>query len=419
MSDKTKTDFTRSVEASFRKGLEKPYVQILFGARQTGKTTLMERVLPEDALRINLADSRQRLRYTEDPGEFIRLCESLPKRTAPWVVFVDEAQTVPALFDNVQYLYDQNKTRWRFVLCGSSARKLRKAGSNLLPGRSFLHHLFPLTLEERPPTPAPATGFPSPFSFELGPSPAPRFPATDLMTRLATGELPGVATADAEDRGGLLRSYIEIFVEEEIRRESLVKEWGTFVRFLRLAGTEAGNPVNFTHLSQECGISAPTIKNHYGLLEDLFLGFSVPAFTRSARNKILSTPKFLFFDIGIRHAAAGLTPSADTVTANPGPIFEQWVGIELWKRLQYHRQGTLYYQRSRDGAEVDYIVEQGTELIPIEVKWTEHPTASDARHLITFLKENHPHAQKGYVICRCPTPQKLTDTITAWPWNYL
>jgi predicted AAA+ superfamily ATPase len=106
------------------------------------------------------------------------------------------------------------------------------------------------------------------------------------------------------------------------------------------------------------------------------------------------------------------------VQADPGKYFEQWVGIELWKRLQYRGEGRLHYFRTKDGAEVDFIVELDGEVIPIEVKWTRNPALRDVTHLATFLKEN-PRAKKGYLVCRCPRPAKLTQSITALPWQCL
>lgn len=104
------------------------------------------------------------------------------------------------------------------------------------------------------------------------------------------------------------------------------------------------------------------------------------------------------------------------VLANPGIVFEQWVGIELWKRLQYAGDGTLHYLRSRDGAEIDFIVERQGALIPIEVKWTERPDLSDARHLLTFIEEHPQKARQGFVICRCPRPMRLHARVIALPW---
>ena len=152
------------------------------------------------------------------------------------------------------------------------------------------------------------------------------------------------------------------------------------------------------------------------LVEDLLVGFHVPVFSGSPRKKLLSTPKFLLFDLGVRHTAAGLTPSPDLVAANPGPLFEQWVGIELWKRLQYLGDGSLSYLRTRDGAEIDFIVERGGRLTPIEVKWSENPALTDARHLLSFCAEHPKHASQGYIICRCTRPLQRHEKITALPW---
>jgi len=118
----------------------------------------------------------------------------------------------------------------------------------------------------------------------------------------------------------------------------------------------------------------------------------------------------------VRHAAAGLTPSRDTALADAGPIIEQCVGLELWKRLQYLQDGQLSFLRTKDGAEIDFIIEKGGVVPPIEVKWTERPSLSDARHLLPFLQEQGPKAPHGYIICRCAYPIHLHPQITALPW---
>jgi len=408
--------YARWYAEKLRQALTRPYVQILFGARQTGKSTLLRSLLPADTLQIDLANASERSRLLANPSRFLELCRQVPKRSEPFTVFVDEAQLAPSIFDNVQHLYDGDKKRWRFVLCGSSARKLRQTGANLLPGRCFLHRLFPLTLAERPPTEPAHPAF-STFPLVLPALPAgtKQFPATSLETRLASGELPGVAAAKPADRAPLLRSYAAVHLEEEIRREALVKDWGAFLRFLAFAAAESGGILNYAAISQETGLALNTVKSHYTLLEDMFIGFRVPAWSGSARKNLLSTPKFLFFDLGVRNAAAGLEPLPATVRANPGPLFEQWVGLELWKRLQY-LGGGLHYLRTRDGAEVDYIVEHAGELTPVEVKWTENPALTDARHLLTFLREHPKKAKHAYIICRCDRPLRLHDKVTALPW---
>jgi predicted AAA+ superfamily ATPase len=413
--------FDRWYAGALSDKLARPYVHLVFGARQTGKSTLLRALLPADTLVVDLADPKERTRHLADAGVFAQECRALrPGRKARFV-FVDEAQSAPSIFDAVQHLHDGDKGRWRFVLCGSSARKLRRMGTNLLPGRSFYHRILPLTMAEHPPDPRPLphAESPLPFDWRAGERSENRFPDSDLLTRLAFGGLPGVVAAPEPDRAELLRSFAFVHLEEEVRREALVKDWGAFVRFMRLAAAESGGVVNFAAISQESGVSQPTVKSHYQLLEDMFVGFRVEAFSRSPRKSLLSTPKFLFFDLGVRHAAAGLTPTREVVKGNPGPIFEQWVGIELWKRLQYLGEGKLYHLRTKDGSEVDFIIERAGALTPVEVKWNERPTVGDARHLLTFMEENPKHARHGFLVCRCPRPLQLHEKVTALPWNCL
>ncbi|MBI4369943.1 MAG: ATP-binding protein [Elusimicrobia bacterium] len=417
----TKYVFDRWYSSVLAQKLRRPYVHLVFGARQTGKSTLLRVLLPPDARRVNLADPEERSRYLAHPGDFITECRALAPQKKPWFVFVDEAQNAPVIFDAVQSLYDEDKTRWRFILCGSSARRLRRSGSNLLPGRSMLHRLYPLTLLEHPaPDKKANCASPLPLSWPKAAADPKPFPSDNLYHRLAYGELPAIAAMpNLEDRSALLKSYAVVYLEEEIRREATIKDWGAFVRFLQLAAAESGQILNYAGISQETGISQPTVKSYYQLLEDMFVGFQISAYTKSPRKNILSTPKFFIFDVGVRHAAAGLVPSPDIIKANPGPIFEQWVGIELWKRLQYLGEGRLYYQRTKDGAEIDFVVEINGRLIPIEVKWTQHPAIKDAKHLLVFLNENPKTANHGYMICRNAQPMRLHEKITALPWACL
>jgi predicted AAA+ superfamily ATPase len=404
----------RWLQSSLEDDLRRPFVHILFGARQTGKSTLLSHLLPAPSLHYNLADPEERSRLLADPGAFRRECEALPSRTHPHVVFVDEAQAVPAVFDAVQVMYDRNKLRWRFVLCGSSARKLRQTGANLLPGRSLLHRLLPLVLAERPAaTAAAATSYVLPLpTMRSGNS----FPAAGLEERLAYGDLPGVVLLDEADRTRILSTFATVYLEEEIRREALVRDWGGFVNFLRLAARESGNVVNYANISREVGLSIPTIKSYYQLLEDMFVGVRIPAYSGSARKTLLSTPRFILFDLGIRHAASGARPGVDLVRADPGRCFEQWVVLELWKRLQYLGAGRLSFYRTRGGAEIDVMVERPDgDVVPLEVKWTQRPDPGDARHVEEFVRE-HSAATEGFVVCRCPRPMRLTRHVTAIPW---
>jgi len=401
------------------KKIAKPFVHMLFGARQTGKSTLIRSILPDSATVLDLSDPRERARFAANPGLFLDLCRSLPLRDGGQTVFVDEAQTVPALFDAVQNLYDGDKERWRFVLCGSSARRLRESGANLLPGRSMRHVLEPLVEEEYEADPyrvMPEPGRLLPLE-DSGIADRPRFPRRSLENRLVFGDLPGIALlGDDGDRADLLTSYATAHLEEEIRRETLVKDWGQFLRFLKFAAGESGGIVNLAGISRETGVGSQTVKGYYQLLEDMFAGFSVPAFSGSPRKSVLSSPRFFFFDLGVRNAAAGIPLVEATVNAIAGSLFEQWVGTQLWRKLAYGARGRLSYYRTTDGAEIDFIVERGDELVPIEVKWTENPSLKDARHLSSFMARHPGRCTRGYVVSRCPYVLSLSDTITALPW---
>jgi predicted AAA+ superfamily ATPase len=414
--------FGRWIAPVWKRKFGAPYVHLVFGARQTGKSTLLRKLLAHAAVWLDFSRPAERVEYLRNPDLLVQRCRALPASRRPATVVVDEAQNVPAIFDAVQHLYDSDKRRWRFVLCGSSARKLRVTGANLLPGRSFLHHLYPLLLAERPPAQAEEARakVPSPLPMPVGRTrDEPWFPGTDLFERLTFGELPGVATAARDQRADLLRAYTVVYLEEELRREALVKNWPAFARFLQLAAAESGQMINCAGISREAGVSLPTVKTYYQLLEDMFIGFRVTAFSGSPRKSLLSTERFCFFDVGVRNAAAELPLETAAIRANPGPVFEQWVGIELWKRLHYLGAGKLHYLRTKAGAEVDFIIARGGTLIPIEVKWTEHPTPGDARHLLRFLDEHPTRARHGYVICRCAAPLALTDRVTALPWSHL
>jgi len=395
----------RSYAATLARKITLPYVHILFGARQTGKSTLIQSLLPHDATIINLADPVERARFAATPGLFTDLCRGLEARPGGSYVFVDEAQTVPAIFDAVQYLYDKDKERYRFILCGSSARRLRETGANLLPGRSIRHILHPLIEAEYAP------------QFSQGKTEIEYFPWRSLESRMVFGDLPGIALVDDETiKSDLLKTYATSHLEEEVRREAIIKEWSQFLRFLRVASGESGGILNLSALSRESGVKAAQVKKYYQLLEDMFIGFTLSAFSGSVRKSALSSPRFFFFDNGVRNACAGLPLTIDTVNADPGRLFEHWVGCQLWRGLSYGGTGTLSYYRTTDGAEIDFIVENSDEILPIEVKWTESPTLHDARHLRTFIREHSPRCTRGIIISRCPHRLALDENITAIPW---
>jgi predicted AAA+ superfamily ATPase len=381
-------------------------VILLFGARQTGKSTLFAHCT-EDAgktLVINLQDRRLRRRYESDEGLLLR---ELSVADDVEVVLIDEIQKVPALLDDVQLLYDQDPERFQFVLTGSSARQLRRGSANLLPGRVHTLYLTPVIQAEQ-------------RECEILPvamGGGERFPLRSLETHLVYGNLPGLYHESRESWADTLGGYVELYIENEIRQDRLVEDMGAFVRFLRLAALESGQAVNFSKLAGAVGVATNTLRNFYQVLEDTYVGLRIQPFGRSRRRAIQAS-RFLIFDLGVRHVLAELPLSDSLLKFDPGHLFEQWVLAELHYRCQYLGRGyKLSTWRTPAGAEVDAVVETPDEVIPVEVKWTDSPSPRDARHVETFIDLHADMSQRGYVVCRCPKRQRLTDRVLAFPWD--
>jgi len=380
----------RTLEPRVRQALERQKSVLLLGPRQTGKTTLVESLTPD--LLLNFLRPEVRQRYERSPHLLGAEVETLGERTRgrrPLVV-LDEVQRVPELVNSVQDLVDRRLAR--FVLTGSSARKLRRGPSvNLLPGRLLPLRLDPLSLAERvPPT---------------------------LEEALVYGSLPGIAlTADEAAREEDLRAYTTLYLEEEVRAEALVRNLGTFARFLQLAALESGNISHFRGIAQELGISHTTVAGYYEILEDCLIAERIEPLSESrTRKKLTKSPRFLFFDLGVRRAAADegrrLSPRV------LGALFEQFVGLELLRAIrEVSAHLKLRFWRDPDGPEVDWVVVGEDRWMPVEVKWSAAPAERDARHLQTFLSE-YSKAREGVIVCRTPRRFKIAPRITAIPWQ--
>lgn len=391
-------------------------IRLLSGPRQTGKTVLIENGL-RGSHRIDLGAPSVRRAYEADPGRLARELAALPRTTRS--VILDEIQKVPALLDEIQSLYDRDRRRFEFFLTGSSARKLRTHSANLLPGRSRLFRLGPVSLLETDREGGMDWLSPTASSVRPGGKPK-RFPSQSLSRHLILGSLPGVRLETQAAAAETLRAYVENYLEEEIRREAIVRDLGPFSQFVRLASVESGRPVNLTKLSQETGIGLSSLRNYYDVLVDTFVGYRVPAYGRAGRKRLLSTPKFLFFDLGVRNAAADDVLDPRSLGTRGGDLLEQWVGAELVTRaLSLERGNRVSFWRTVTGAEVDFVWEGRKEDIPIEVKWTENPRPEDARHLETFLDVYPGRARRALVVCRTPRRQQLTERVLAIPWNEL
>jgi len=381
---------SRLVESRLAGTLARGRATLLLGARQTGKTTLAQRLNPD--MQLNFIRPEVRQRYERRPELLGAEIESRPapaKRKLP-LVLLDEIQRVPELVNVVQDLIDRRVAQ--FILTGSSARKLRRGRStNWLPGRLVPLRLDPLTLAERtPPT---------------------------LEECLLTGALPGiVSVAGDAAREQDLRAYATLYLEEEVRAEALVRNLGQFSRFLQLAALESGGISHFRGLAQELGVAHTTVAGYYEILEDCLIAERVEPLTQSrTRKKLTKSPRYLFFDLGVRRAAAEegrrLPPRV------LGGLFEQFVGLEFI-RLGRQAQPEVHvrFWRDPDGPEVDWVLTREDRCLPIEVKWSDAPVAADARHLETFLHE-HRSAHRGLVICRAPRRFQLAQGIVALPWQ--
>lgn len=382
----------RLIEKNVRQALERGKSVLLLGPRQTGKTTLInEQIHPDISYSFARASIRQR--YEQNPALLeSELEEQITAYAKPPVIFIDEVQKIPKIMDIAQYFIDKKAAQ--FILTGSSARKLKTGqGINLLPGRVTALTLAPLLYDE---------------IIALHPK---------LEDILLYGTLPGIITEpDRTLREIDISSYVTTYLEEEIRSEALVRNLGQFSRFLEIAAAESGKQLNFTRISQDIGISDTTVANYYQILEDCLIAVRVDPITNSqTKRRLIKSPKYLFFDLGIRRACAneGVKLPKEIL----GNLFENYVGNELIYRSQLMTPPLkVKYWRDAAGPEIDYILDVSRHYIPIEVKWSDHPSMTDAKHLHKFIQE-HEEAHCGYIICQTPQTYKISKEITAIPWQ--
>lgn len=433
----------RTLETTFEETLSSGQSILLLGARQTGKTTLCNRLHYDRAL--SFASIATRVRYEKQPellgGEIRLLAIELKKKP---LIFLDEIQKVPQLMDEIQILIDEKIAT--FMITGSSSRKLK----NYLPGRVISYQLWGLSLEEIFTVKKPLIASDLRGSSLLNHLPQYNFAFSastlvwgdemhgqDLTRKemvadlclhrlLFFGSLPGILLADnvRENRSDqqlteLLRTYVSTYLEEEIRQEALVRNMGAFHRFIELAAIESGNTIDFSKISQDVGVFRTTIADYYKILTDCYVAIRVDPFIphqHPSRRRLIKAPKFLLFDMGIKRIY--LQGGVDISETQKGDLFEQFIGLELHKLIVNHRRAaSLHFWRDHNGPEVDWVIRQENNIIPIEVKWTKTPSQKDIRHLKLFMEENN--VTQGYVVCRTMTRVSLSPNITAIPWYEL
>lgn len=297
----------------------------LFGPRGVGKTTWLKEAMPS-AFFFDLLDSALYLELSQNPGHLEAMAGNLQENS--WIV-IDEIQKIPHLLDEVHRLMETR--RWRFALCGSSARKLRRGGVNLLGGRAVTRYLDAFSC------------------LELGD----RF---DAEFALQWGFLPYVQL-DRENAADILNSYVNTYIKEEIKEEGMVRSLPPFLRFLSIAGQLNGQLLNRQNISREAAVPRSSVDVYFSILEDTLLGHFLPAYRPNVKVREQTHPKFYWFDSGVARAAAGLLFD---------PVDNIWQGTAL-ENMIYHelrvfnltqnRNRPIYFYRTGSGAEIDFVIE--------------------------------------------------------------
>jgi predicted AAA+ superfamily ATPase len=332
----------------------------LLGPRLTGKSTWIKSKLP-DALHLDLLEEANFQKYLSSPVALEQeLLAFQKKRPTGWVV-IDEIQRIPSLLNGVHAFLE--KSSLKFALSGSSARKLKRGGANLLGGRATEMHFFPLTC------------------IEIGKS-------FELASALRWGGLPAVYLAEPTEKKQILRAYVSTYLREEIQTEGITRNLPAFTRFLQLAAETVGQEVNYSSISRDTGVMSKTIAEYYQVLEDTLLGTLLPPWKKTVRKQLAGSPKFYFFDNGVTNALRENLNDAPPAEAR-GVLFEQWVIQEVRALLAYREfEGSCYFWRARGGNEVDLIIARGSKpVLAIEIKSTKNPGLKDLAGIRSFQEE--------------------------------
>jgi predicted AAA+ superfamily ATPase len=360
----------------------------LFGPRQTGKSTLVRSRLDEASWSVDLLESDLFLRYARAPEAFRREAEEKIKHNRVTTIFIDEVQRLPDLLNEVHLLIERHGCR--FILSGSSARKLRRGGVNLLAGRAVERQLFPFVHSE----------IEDSFNLE------------DV---LRFGTLPAVHGKPDEEKADILGAYANTYLREEIQQEGLVRNLGGFSRFLDVAAAQCGELVNFSAFGREAGLPTRTVQSYYDILEDTLVGYRLEPLVRSARRRMVAHQKFYLFDTGVTNAVnRRLAGPPDA--ALRGRLFEQLMVLETIRMRSYLRsEAHLYFWRTGAGAEVDLVVERrGRPTAAFEITTKKKIVGADLTGLRAFGDE-HPRASRA-VICDAPEPLEL-EGVRILPWR--
>lgn len=362
----------------------------LFGARGTGKSTLLEEYFPpNENLWLDLLNPQLEDQFLRNPQELESIVLAMPESHQH--VVIDEIQKVPKLLDVVQSL--MRKTNKNFILTGSSARKLKYGGANLLAGRAFVYFLHP-------------------FSYlELGD----RFNLNDALN---WGMLPhAVLFKENQEKSQFLQAYTYTYLKEEIWGEHFIRKLNPFRRFLEVSAQCNGKIINYSNIAKDVGVDDKTVKDYFSLLEDTLIGFYLEPFQNSFRKRLSGKPKFYFFDVGVvRALTRSLTLPLQNSTSFYGEIFEHFIILECMKLASYFKPEYRFsYLKTKDDAEIDLVVERpGKPLLCIEIKSSNTVRQEDLKSVIAITSD----IKKSETVCFSNDSQrKRYEHVTVIPWQ--
>ena len=356
----------------------------IWGPRQTGKSTLLKMLFPQ-AIRYDLLLSTEYQRLLREPSLIREQClaQGLDANSQRDPIIIDEIQKIPALLDEVHWLMENKGLR--FILCGSSARKLRRGHANLLGGRAIRYELYPLIF--------------------------PEIPAFSLIKALNSGLIP--RHYDSARSSRLIQSYVGDYLKEEIAAEALTRNIPAFSRFLEVAALSNGEILNYSNIARECGISSPTVKEYFQILEDTLIGRQLPAFRKRKKRRLVTSPKFYFFDLSpvIHFSRRGkVVPGSELF----GRAFEHYIWMEIVAHSSYSELFyPISYWRTVSGFEVDFIL--GDHEIATEVKSTELAHTTHLKGLRRFKEEYS--ARRSILVSLDAKPRMTEDGIEILPWQ--
>lgn len=343
----------------------------LFGARKTGKSTLLESEFKGE-IYFDLLNTDVCRRFRSRPALLYDTLKDKPEGT---IVVIDEIPEIPELLNEIHRLIQKNGLR--FVMCGSSARKLKRKGYNTLGGRAFPCYFYPFVSAE--------------------------LPEFDLEKALIHGMIPSHYLVKNPQKR--LAAYIDIYLKEEIKQEALVRHLDGFSRFMDVAALSSSEIVNYNNIATDCGVSAKTVKEYFTILEDTLIGYMIPAYTKTVKRKVAKAPKFYYFDVGIYNYLmhrTTLTPG----TPEYGHAFEHFVVQEMKAYMGYtHSREQLSYWHAYNGKEVDMVI--GDARIGIEIKAVEEVMNKHLGGLKEFGEE-YPDSRR-IIVSRDPFTRRIGD----------